>query len=193
MFGVDNMRNTFLKDIRQDWRGSRILFGRTRVMQKALGRTPETAHLDNLDQLTRHMSGDVGLLMTDEPPQVVRDYFAAFVKTDFARAGLVAPLEFTIPAGIVYSTGGRLAPEDDVPMAHSLETMLRQLGMPTQLKNGKVVLATDYTVCKEGQTLDGKQTRLLKQFGVACADFKIKLVAHFDREASEVTVEEQQE
>lgn len=187
------MRNTFLKDIRQDWRGSRILFGRTRVMQKALGRTPETAHRDNINKLTCHMSGDIGLLMTDESPKVVRDYFASFVKTDFARAGLVAPLDFTIPAGIVYSTGGRLSPEDDVPMAHSLETMLRQLGMPTQLKNGKVVLGTDYTVCKQGQVLDGKQTRLLKQFGVACADFKIKLVAHFDRDASEVIVEEEQE
>ena len=189
MFGVDNMRNTFLKDIRQDWRGSRILFGRTRVMQKSLGRTPETAHRDNLDKLTDYMTGDVGLLMTDEKPTVVREYFESFVKTDFARAGLVSPLEFTVPEGIVYSRGGALAPEDDVPMAHSLESMLRQLGMPTQLKNGKVVLSADYTICKKGQTLDGKQTRLLKQFGVACADFKIQLIAHFDRDDSTVTAE----
>lgn len=183
------MRNTFLKDIRHDWVGSRILFGRTRVMQKSLGRTPEAAHRDNLEKLTNYMTGDVGLLMTDEKPEVVREYFESFVKTDFARAGQVSPLEFTVPAGIVYSRGGALAPEDDVPMAHSLEVTLRSLGMPTQLKNGKVVLSGDYTICKKGQTLDGKQTRLLKQFGVACADFKISLIAFYDREEATVNAE----
>ncbi|ANB12262.1 Mrt4p [Sugiyamaella lignohabitans] len=183
------MRNTFLKTIRQDWKGSKILFGRTRVMQKALGRTPEEEHRENLAQLTKHMSGDVGLLMTDEEPQVVRDYFESFVKSDFARAGIVAPLTFTIPAGIVYSRGGQIPAEDDVPLAHSLESTIRSLGVPTQLKAGKVVLSGDHTVCTEGQVLDGKQTRLLKQFGIACSEFKIVLVAYYDREASEVQTE----
>jgi mRNA turnover protein 4 len=184
VFRVENMRNTFLKDIRQDWTGSRIFFGRTKVMQKALGRSPEDESLENLHQLSATMSGEVGLLMTDEEPQVVRDYFDSFVKKDFARAGLVAPLTFTIPEGIVYSTGGQLPAEDDVPLAHSLEATVRLLGMPTQLKAGKVVLSSPYTVCTEGQVLDGKQTRLLKQFGIACAEFKVELVAYYDKESS---------
>lgn len=183
------MRNTFLKDIRHDWMGSRILFGRNRVMQVALGRTPETAHRENLEKLTNYMSGDIGLLMTNEEPQVVRDYFTSFIKTDFARAGQISPLEFTVPEGIVYSRGGALAPEDDVPVFHSLETELRSLGMPTRLMNGKVVLSADYTICKKGQTLDSKQSRLLKQFGVAVAEFKVNLIAFYDREQATVSAE----
>jgi mRNA turnover protein 4 len=182
------MRNTFLKDIRQDWKGSRILFGRTRVMQKALGRSPEEEHRENLHNLTDHMNGDVGLLLTDEAPEVVKDYFDSFVKSDFARAGLEAPLTFIIPEGIVYSRGGQIPAQDDIPLAHSLESNVRSLGMPTQLKNGKVVLSGDYTVCKEGQVLDGKQTRLLKQFGIACSEFKIVPVAYYDKEAANVVV-----
>lgn len=178
------MRNTFLKDIRQDWNGSRIFFGRTKVLQKALGRTAEDEHLDNLHELSETLSGEMGLLMTDEEPQVVRDYFESFVKKDFARAGLVAPLTFVIPEGVVYATGGQLPAEDDVPLAHSLEATVRSLGMPTQLKAGKIILSTPYTVCTEGEVLDGKQTRLLKQFGVACSEFKVDLVAYYDRSAS---------
>lgn len=186
VFGVDNMRNSFLKDIRNDWKGSRILFGRTRVMQKALGRSPEEEHLPNLHELTEFMSGDVGLLMTDEQPSVVQEYFESFVKTDFARAGFKSPLTFTVPAGTVYSTGGQIPAEDDVPLPHSLETTVRDLGMPTRLVNGKVTLDGDYTVCKEGKTLDSKQTRLLKQFGVAIAEFKIKLIAYYEKDAEKV-------
>lgn len=166
-------------------------------MAKALGRTPEEAYLPGLDELASdeagYMAGDIGLLITDEAPDVVRDYFESFVKTDFARAGLKAPLTFIVPEGIVYSTGGRIPAEDDVPMAHSLETTLRGLGMPTQLKNGKIMLGGDYTVCKEGDELTGKQTRLLKQFGIAVAEFKIELRAYYDKDSASVTKEEPKE
>lgn len=35
------MRNTFLKEIRNDFKSSRFFFGKNRVMAKALGGTPE--------------------------------------------------------------------------------------------------------------------------------------------------------
>lgn len=180
------MRNTFFKTIRQDWTGSRIFFGRTRVMQKALGRSREEEHCENIHQLADLMTGDVGLLITNEPPQVVQEYFESFVKSDYARAGVVSPVTFIVPNGIVYATAGQLPKEDDVPLVHSLESTVRQLGMPTSLRQGKVELDVDYTVCKEGQTLDGKQTRLLKLFGVSVAEFKVDLIAYYNKEDSTV-------
>ena len=82
-----------------------------------------------------------------------------------------------VPAGIVYSMGGEIAVEEDVPMAHSLEPELRKLNMPTTLTKGKITLENPYTVCKEGDMLDSRQTRLLKLFGVATADFTVGLLA----------------
>lgn len=189
------MRNTFLQELRQSFRASnsRIFFGRTRVMQAALGRTPETAHQPSLDELTKHMSGDVGLLMTDESPEKVTEFINNYVQMDYARAGLVSPVELVVPAGIVYSRGGQIPEEDDVPLAHSLETMVRSLGMPTTLKNGKVTLDSEYRVCKVGEVLNGKQTRLLKLFGVACSEFKVDLVAYYDKEKETVVVQEKNE
>lgn len=60
--------------------------------------------------------------------------------------------------------------------------------MPTLLKNGVVTLSDDYTVCKEGDILDSNQTRLLKLFGIAVANFEIKLLGHYDSETHDVQV-----
>lgn len=187
---VENMRNNFLKEIRHAWQGSKILFGRTKLMQKVVGHSPEDEYLDNSHDISKVLHGDVGLLFTDEKPQIVRDYFESFVKTDFARSGQISPIEFTIPAGVVYSTGGVIAPEEDVPLAHSLESAVRQLGMPTRLYKGQVELAIPYTVCREGQTLDSRQTRLLKQFGVACSQFKMNLLGHYSKADAKFEEEE---
>jgi mRNA turnover protein 4 len=54
---------------------------------------------------------------------------------------------------------------------------LRKLNMPTSLVKGKITLDNPYTICEEGDVLDSRQTRLLKLFGVATAEFTVQLVA----------------
>ncbi|KAK9365923.1 ribosomal protein L10-domain-containing protein [Lipomyces kononenkoae] len=180
VFDVANMRNSFLKDVRKDWNGSRLLFGRTKVMAKALGLTKEDEVKENMSKLSKYIKGAVGLLLTNEDPDTVETYFTDFAKSDFPRAGQMAGVSFTIPAGIIYSRGGQISAEDDLPLPHSLESTLRvQLGVPTSLRNGKIMIDNDFEVCKEGRVLDAKQTRLLKLFGVACAEFRVRLVAYW--------------
>lgn len=154
-----------------------LFFGKTKVMAKALGTTPEDEHQVNTSKLSKYLAGNVGLLFTDRPVSEITAFFANHSVTDFARAGTPASREFVIPAGIVYSMGGEIDASDDVPMAHSLEPELRRLQVPTSLTKGKITLENEYRVCKEGQMLDSRQTRLLKLFGVATAEFKVQLVA----------------
>ncbi|KAI5300323.1 Kinesin heavy chain [Ascosphaera pollenicola] len=190
VFSVDNMRNTYLKDVRQEFSDSRLFFGKTKVMALALGATPETACAPNLDKLRPFLSGAVGLLFTNRDPAAVLSYFENFHPLDFARAGDVAPRSFTIPQGIVYAQGGEVAPENDQPMSHTIEPQLRKLGVPTRLVKGQVTLEMDggYPVCKAGSTLDSRQTTLLKMFGVKMAEFRVAMKAHWTRETSEVKV-----
>lgn len=157
-------------------------------MAKALGQTPESEHLPNLHTLSKHLNGNVGLFFTNRAPTEILEYFSAYSQTDYARAGIRATSTFTIPAGTVHSRGGQIPEEDDVAMPHSLETMLRKWGMPTRLVNGKIVLDTEYTVCKEGEVLNSHQTALLKQFGVAMAEFRVEMKAYYEA-ASEKVVE----
>ncbi|KAH8801607.1 ribosomal protein L10-domain-containing protein [Xylogone sp. PMI_703] len=187
VFSVENMRNTYLKEVRAEFSDSRISFGKTKVMAKALGTTPEEEYQPSTHLLSKYVTGDVGLLFTNREPADVIEYFSNFSKTDFARAGTVATREFTIPSGIVYSLGGEIDSSEDVPMAHNLEPELRRLNVPTSLTKGKITLENPYTVCKEGDTLDSRQTRLLKLFGVATSDFMIKLIAYWSAASGEVT------
>jgi mRNA turnover protein 4 len=115
---------------------------------------------------------------------------------DFARAGTPATRTITVPPGVVYSTGGEVPAEHDVPVAHSLEPELRRLGMPTRMVKGKVCLGGDetgegstegYTICKEGVLLDSRQTRLLKLFSVCMSEFRVGLLAYWSAATGEVT------
>jgi mRNA turnover protein 4 len=47
------MRNTFLKDVRTAWNDSRVLFGRTKIMAKALGTTQEDEYQENIHKLSK--------------------------------------------------------------------------------------------------------------------------------------------
>lgn len=116
------------------------------------------------------------------------EWFESFVKRDFPRAGTIAPITFTIPAGTVCSRGGQIPVEDDIPLPHSLESTLRQLGVPTRLQKGIIVLDTEHSVCKRGDILDSKQTRLMKQFGIACADFRINLIGYWSKKNGDVQI-----
>lgn len=160
-------------------------------MAVALGMTPETACAPNLDRLAPYLTGAVGLLFTSRDPQSVLDYFSSFHPADFARAGNISPLSFTIPPGIVYSRAGEIPADEDEPLSHTIEPALRKLGVPTKLVKGKVVLEMEgegYKVCEAGETLDSRQTTLLKMFGVAVVEFKVQMKARWSKEGGEIEI-----
>lgn len=152
-------------------------------MAKALGQNPAEAAAPGVEDLDKYLKGSVGLLLTNRPTDTVLSYFSSYSPVDFARAGVEATRDFTIPAGVVYSTAGEVAQEYDVPMEHTIEPELRRLGVPTRMVKGKIVLNDEagegegYVVCKEGEVLDSRQTRLLKLFSVLLSEFKVNVLA----------------
>lgn len=188
VFSVENMRNTYLKDVRQHFSSdSRLFFGKTKVMAKALGTTAEDEHAPGLGRLSGYLQGSVGLLCTNRAPQEVLEFFEGFVQVDFARAGIVATRTVTVPEGVVYSRAGETSIEDDVPLPHSLEVTVRKWGMPTRLEKGKVMLDQEYKICEEGKEMNSHQTALLKMFGIALAEFKVDVQAYWSAATQEVT------
>ncbi|TQB68997.1 mRNA turnover 4 [Monascus purpureus] len=198
VFGVDNMRNTYLKDVRTEFGDSRLFFGKTKVMAVALGQNPETEAAENLHLLHPYLTGAVGLLFTSRTPESVISYFDSFRPLDFARAGTVSTRAFSIPNGLVYSRAGEIPASEDEPVSHTIEPALRKLGVPTRLVKGKVMLELTegqegYPVCREGEVLDSRQTTLLKMFGVTMAEFHVALKAYWNRKDTQVTILEKKE
>ena len=173
-------------------------------MARALGTAPEDAMAPGIDRLaSRYLRGSVGVLFSNRKPDDITAYLEALCPVDFARAGTVASRDVVIPRGPLYSTGGNVAADNDVPIAISLEPELRRLGMPVRLLRGKVVLeeapesdeanadtdaaAEGYVVCRAGQTLDGRQTRLLRLFSICLSEFRIEVLAYWTAASGEVT------
>lgn len=170
-----------------------LFFGKTKVMAKALGSSPETEAAPNLYRVTPYLAGAVGLLFTSRAADSVTEYFENFRPSDFARAGTEATRSFSIPNGLVYQHAGEIPVEHDEPISHTIEPALRKLGVPTRLVKGKVMLELtegqeSYPVCRKGETLDSRQTTLMKMFGVTSSEFKVDLKAVWSRANNEVKI-----
>lgn len=68
---------------------------------------------------------------------------------EYARAGFVAPYSVELPEGPL--------PQ----FQHSMEPQLRQLGMPTALQKGVIILIKPYKVCQKGDVLTSEQAQIL--------------------------------
>lgn len=170
------------------------MMGKTRIMAIALGTTPETACEDGVHGLAPYLKGEVGLLFSDRDEMNVREVLEGARRPDFARSGSRASRSFILPRGQELFTqygvdGGE---EDPIPMAQ--DPMLRKLGVPTKIVKGRVHLEEGagmeedegFVVCREGEVLDSRQTTLLKIFGVRMAEFRVKLLAVWEKASGEV-------
>jgi len=162
-FSVQNMRNNKLKDVRQEWRGSRFFFGKNKVMSLSLGKTVSDEYAKNLHKISKKLHGQMGLLFTNEPEQKVLEWFSDYKEPDYARSGNKATQTVHIEAGPMSA------------FSHSMEPQLRQLGLPTSLQKGVVTLLNDYKVCEEDDVLTPEQARILKLFSHQMATFHLTM------------------
>ncbi|ORZ01885.1 ribosomal protein L10-domain-containing protein [Absidia repens] len=172
VFAVKDMRNAFLKEVRNELKSSsRFFMGRNRVMAKALGTTAEEEYKEGLSAIAKQLHSEVGLLFTDKSPQEIQQYFTNYTQPDYARSGNIANETVIIPEGPVKRGVD--------PMPHNMEPLVRSLGMPTSLKNGIVTLHFPYTICRDGETLSTNQAHLLKLFYRQLAEFRVDLTCYY--------------
>ncbi|KAK8772622.1 hypothetical protein V5799_024136 [Amblyomma americanum] len=184
VYSVSNMRNTKLKDVRQEWKDSRFYFGKNKVMAVALGRFIDEDHRENLHKVSERLRGQCGLFFTNAPKEKV-------LLTTGAAHGLFEG--WMTSSRSISSTWSRMACRsrgdtrwfdeyrdadfaragfratqrvllDQGPLPqfqHSLEPHLRRLGLPTSLQKGVVTLLKDHEVCKEGEVLKPEQASIL--------------------------------
>ncbi|EED87020.1 predicted protein [Thalassiosira pseudonana CCMP1335] len=178
LFSYENMRSNHFKDVRLHFRG-RLFLGKNKLLQIALGRSSEDEYSDNLHQLSKILSGSVGILCTSQSPKDVESYFANLAVEDFARAGQTAPQTVMLSQSQI----------ETHPV--SMVEQFRKLGLPVEVKNGRVAFVggrEEWEVCKEGKELSVEQCKILTHMGLKLAVFRIELVCRWEKE--EGTVEE---
>jgi mRNA turnover protein 4 len=157
LFSVDNMRNSTLKYIRNEWKDSRFFFGKNAIMRLGL----KQAELD--DDLCEAMEGQRGLLFTKHDKDTVVDWFKDYSAEEFARSGFKATETVTLQEGPLEG------------FSHAIEPHLRKLGMPTKLDRGIVTLINEYTVCEKNQMLTPEQAKILKLMNRPLATFRVNI------------------
>lgn len=174
-----NERTDKLQSVRAHFppsESSYFFFGKNRVMQLALGRTPATEYLPSLAKISPHLVGKMGLMLTKRSREEILQYFNALAMEDYARAGNRVDETVEIEEG----------PLDG--FQHTMEPLLRSLGLMTTLKKGIIHLLKPFTICSKGDLLTPEQAKLLKLFQKPLAQFKIKVKAFWDKDSEQVQV-----
>lgn len=168
---LENERNAFLQEMRKKLRPGTLVCAKNKVMQLALGDSPSSECQDGIHQLAAMLNGPCGLLFTKMDPAQVQSILADFRPMDYARSGAVATKTVIMERGT----------ESLAKLPHSIEAHLRQLGLPTQLKDGVIHLLGNHTVCKEGQELTSDQAQILKLLDSKQAEFSMTVEAHWQQ------------
>lgn len=166
-FDLGHLRTNHLAVVRKEFSDSRIFLGKNKVMAIALGRTKEESYKDNLYKLAAKLTGTSGLLFTDRSKKEVKQYFGNFEVNDYARAGAVSSIDFSIPKGPIEQFG------------HEMMDQLMKLGLPIQLDKGTLMCLSDTRVAMEGEPLTPEATQLMKLWGCQSATFRVVLSAHW--------------
>ena len=178
LFSYENMRSSKFKDVRMHFRegdnksSSRIFLGKNKLLQIALGRTPEEEYGDNLRHVAKRTTGSVGLLLTSRSGTDVEEYFqnGGCAQADFARAGSTAPRRVVL-------TNQQI---ETHPV--SMVDQFRKLGLPVEIQNGRVRLVggrTEHVLCKEGEILSAEKCKTLVHFGIPLSEFRVQLVCRW--------------
>merc|ERR1712238_52353 len=97
--------------------------------------------------------------------------FADFLEEDFARAGSVSPRDVTLTADMLSN------------FPPSMVEQFRGLGLPVDVKNGKLEFVggkIEHKICKQNTVLSAGKCKLLRQFGLMLAEFKVQLVCRWE-------------
>ncbi|KAJ2787143.1 mRNA turnover and ribosome assembly protein [Coemansia interrupta] len=183
VFSVANMRNQYLKEVRHNLKTSRFFLGKNKVMAKALGNDAESEIKQNIHKISEVLVGDVGLLFTNDDVETIKKHFDSVSAKDYPRAGNIATYRVVVPGGEVL----RGYTKESFP--NNMEPELRQLGMPTLLRAGKITIESDFVICEKGDRLTSQQSRLLKHFWEQMAEFKVKLLCYWHNNGDFVELE----
>ena len=158
----DALLQKIRKKIRDD--GGRILILKKPVIERVM-------------QSNAHLAGRVsecekplGLILTKKSPFELYRFFQTNRKKRAAKAGDIAPFEIIVPEG-----------DTDLPPGPALSE-LKTAGINVQIKGGKIVVAKNSTVAKEGEKITDAKAKALQKLGIQPFSVSVNYIFGFDGE-----------
>ncbi|WP_290819160.1 50S ribosomal protein L10 [Halovivax sp.] len=175
--GISGIPSKQLQDMRRELHGTAVLrVSRNTLLQRALDDA-------DLDELSEHVDGQVGLVLTNENPFALYRELEASKTPAPIGAGEVAPNDIVIPEG---DTG-----VDPGPFVGDLQ----QIGANARIEDGSIKVVEDSTVLDAGEEVTADLANVLNELGIEAKEVGLDLrAAHgdgivFDPEDLDIDVE----
>jgi len=170
---IQNFRNPLMKQLKQEWQFNGVFFcGKVKPTMVALGKDADTEYRDNLHLVSKALEHSAkgahrGLFFTNNKPETVLPFFQKYKMTTFAKTGFVATKDYTLNKGVLSQ------------FVFSQEYVLKKMGLPVLLKEGRLILNQDYLVCQKGQPLKPEQCKLLELLKEPMAEFYVTIYGYW--------------
>lgn len=163
---VDNVGSNQMHQIRVALRGKAVVvMGKNTMVRRALRSI--LAEYPQFEKLLPHVRGNIGFVFTSSDLKEIRDLITANKVAAPARAGALAPLDVTIPAG---NTG----------MEPGKTSFFQALGIPTKIARGTIEIVSDVQVVTAGTRVGASEATLLNLLNISPFTYGMTVVQIFD-------------
>lgn len=163
---VDNVGSNQMHQIRVALRGRGVvLMGKNTMVRRALkgfiSENPE------FEKLLPHVKGNIGFVFTNEDLKEIRDVITSNRVAAPAKAGAVAPLDVSVPAG---NTG----------MEPGKTSFFQALGIPTKITKGTIEIVNDVHLIHKGHKVGASEATLLNMMNISPFTYGMSVIQVYD-------------
>jgi len=173
---VNNVGSKQMQNIRLELRGKcTLLMGKNTMIRKALRlridelkTEDEDADVSKYQNLLNNVNGNIGYMFcqSSDGLEAARAAIDKFVLPAAAKAGVIAPVDYVVPAG----------PTSLEPAATSF---FQALNIPTKIVKGAIEITSEVRVITKDEKVSLSATDLLSKLGVKPFEYGMKIVSVF--------------
>lgn len=169
LVNADNVGSKQMQEVRISTREDCLLvFGKNTQMKKAILQKSEEN--PDLKKLVDCLRGNVGFVFTKGDLKEIRDRIASNKVPAPARAGAIAQVDVTIPAGL---TG----------MEPTQTTFFQTLNIPTKINRGQIEIMSAVNLFRAGDKVSSSEVALLTKMGIKPFSYGLVFEQVYDKGA----------
>jgi len=167
MIDIEGLPSAQLQKMRSQLKSSVLItMSKKRLIKLALEQLK--ADKQNLEAVESSIKGLPALLFTNDDPFKIYRLIQKSKSPAAARPGQISPKDIVIPAGPTPFTPGPIIGE------------LGQLGIKTEVKEGKVCLKEDNVLVKESQVISDKVASLLSKLNIQPMEIGLNIISIYE-------------
>lgn len=174
--GMDNVRSQQVHDVRRALRGkAEFVMGKKTLQAKIVHKRAHGKHASAeakhfAEECEHHnlLSGNTGLIFTNEDVREITTTLDSFRVKAPARVGAIAPCDVVVPAG---NTG----------MEPTQTSFFQALNIATKITKGTVEIVTEKKVLNTGDKVDNSTATLLQKLNISPFYYQVEVLSVFDR------------